>query len=320
MDSNKKLTILVTGVGGPAGINISRLFQKRDDVFVIGCDVDATATGQCFVDEFVIAPFVHDAAAYETWMKKIVTERTIDMVVPTVHEELPLLATFVAELPAYVPLASKEVLALGEDKLTAYQYLEEHLPASAPRFVLLRDFSKEWAGGGETLFIKPRVGRGGRGCRRVTLSEILELKEKGEDLENIIVMENLPGMEWTIDVFMVKCKEIVYLVPRERLGLAGGIAIKGRTVRHAAVIEATKAFLSKLDVEGPVCIQWKADASGQPKFVEINPRLSGGLMISVAGGIDPAGALVALARGKRPAEQNWQEVMVAGYLDYRILK
>jgi carbamoyl-phosphate synthase large subunit len=154
----------------------------------------------------------------------------------------------------------------------------------------------------------------------VNHAELNFLQSTDEHPEDIVVMELLPGTEWTVDAYVGPEGQIVYLIPRERSGLAGGISIKGKTVRQEVVIEATKAFMAQLDMRGPVCIQWKADASGQPKFVEINPRLSGGLMISVAGGINPVTAFIEEYQGQTPTEQSWKEVISVGYLDYKILK
>jgi carbamoyl-phosphate synthase large subunit len=319
MQPKSKIKILVTGVGGPAGINIARLLRQRDDVVVTGCDVDVTASGQVFVDEFVIAPYVRDAQAYESWMRDMVTTRAYDIVIPTVHEELPLLATFAAELPTLVPLSGPATLQLGADKFVAYEWMKINLPKYAPRVTSLRDWTPAWSTD-DTLFIKPRAGRGARGCKAVTHDELLSLQALETLPEDIVVMELLPGTEWTVDAYVAKDGHIVYLIPRERMGLAGGISIKGKTVRHEGVIEATKALITQLDMRGPVCIQWKADAEGQPKFVEINPRLSGGLMISVAAGINPVTALIEEYEGQTPTEQLWEEVLSVGYLDYKVLK
>jgi len=316
MQPKSKIKILVTGVGGPAGINIARLLRERDDVVVTGCDVDSTAAGQFLVDTFLVAPFVRETEKYKSWM--IEASKNVDIVIPTVDEELAVLATFASELTAFIPLSLQATLEIAADKLSAYQWALEHIPEYAPKFVSLSDWSPSWSDA-EMLFIKPRHGRGGRGCRLLKPTELMYLKQHETDLSDFIVMEYLPGTEWTVDAYVAKNGEIVYLVPRERLGLSGGISIKGRTVKNEAVIEATKALIAQLDMAGPVCIQWKADAQGQPKFVEINPRLSGGLMITVTAGVDPAAAIVAETRGEVLTVQDWQEVTVVGHFEYKQL-
>lgn len=319
MEQTRKTKILVTGIGGPAGINIVRLLKERSDVEVTGCDVDATAAGQFFVEHFIIAPFVRDAATYKEWMIETVNEGGFDIVIPTVGEELEVLATFVSEVNAYVSLSPLSTLSLCADKHVAYEWVKEHLPEYAAASILLKDWTPDWKDYAD-FFIKPRSGRGGRGCKVITKEELVWLKEHESNLEDFVVMECLPGTEWTIDVYVAKNDEVVYCIPRERLGLAGGISIKGRTTRQPLVLEATKLLLSKLDISGPVCVQFKADSAGIPRFVEINPRLSGGLMISVAGGIDPVVALLNDFKGEYGVPQEWNEVTVVGYFEYKQLQ
>lgn len=318
MQQNKNIKILVTGVGGPAGINIVRLLKDRNGVEVTGCDVDATASGQLFVDHFVIAPFVRDTATYKEWMIRAVNEGEFNIVIPTVDEELSLLATFVSELSAFVPLSPLSTLSLCADKNATYDWVKENLSEYVAASILLKEWTPEWKDYTE-FFIKPRSGRGGRGCKVVKKEELVWLKENEPTDDDFIVMECLPGTEWTVDAYVTKANEIAYLIPRERLALAGGISIKGKTVRHEGVIEATTLLLKKLQFHGPVCIQWKADAGGQPLFVEINPRLSGGLMISAAAGVDPVAALLDEFQAKPMTVQEWREIMVVGYLEYKAL-
>jgi carbamoyl-phosphate synthase large subunit len=197
--------------------------------------------------------------------------------------------------------------------------MKNNLKDYTPNFISLSEWTPLWESASE-FFIKPRVGRGGRGCRVVSRDELIFLKEKSTTPADFVVMEVLPGTEWTVDVYIGKTRQIVYIVVRESLGLAGGISIKGRTVHHKELIQKTKELLTKLEVSGPACIQWKADSAGVPRFVEINPRFSGGLMISVAAGVDPAAAIVADIEKVDLDEQSWNETTVIGYLEYSELK
>ena len=316
MEMQQKTKILLTGVGGPAGINMAKLLRERDDVYVVGCDVDETAAGQFFVDEFVIAPYVKDFDVYKSWM--IEQSKNADIVVPTVDDELPVLAKFVEEVSKEVILSPKETLDIAADKYASYQWAKKELGENAPDFVLLSHWTEAWSDS-ESLFLKPRQGRGGRGCRVVSKKELISTKESIEKQDEWIVMELLPDTEWTVDAFVAKNGEIVYLIPRERLGLSGGISIKGRTVKNDAVIEVSNRLLNTLNCYGPVCLQFKADAAGVPKFVEINPRLSGGLMITVAAGANPVAAILSDVKGEKLAQQDWEEVTVLGHFEYKKL-
>ena len=314
----KRKKILITGVGGPAGINISRLFKDREDVEVLGCDSDDTASGQIFTDRFLVCPLATDGS-YKNWTKDIVRSEKIDLLIPTVGEELLILARFIDELPTSVMVSSVETLQTLDDKLMAYNFVADNLPQYCPEFVSLSQWTESWTES-ESFFIKPRRGRGSRGCRIVSFGELAWIKENISNPEDYIVMANLIGTEWTVDAYVANNGSIAYLVPRERLALSGGISVKGRTIKNEEVIDATKLLLSKLPSKGPVCVQWKADSTGKPKFIEMNPRLSGGLMISVGAGIDPVGAILSDLNKEAVVYQDWKEVTVVGHTDYNFLR
>ena len=318
MEKNKQIKILVTGVGGPAGINASRLLQEEKDVYVYGCDIDELSTGRFFTDEFHVCPRVDDVS-YQTWLGDFVAEHNIDLLIPTVHEELPVLRSFSGELQCTTAISPVEALQIGDDKKLMYEWMDVHMPDQMGRWTTLADWTIDWHED-DVQFLKPRKGRGARGCKISAKKELAWLKEHSNDLESCIVMEALPGTEWTVDCYVDKDGTIVYTLVRERVGLAGGISIKGKTVKNEAVITATGTMLSKLECRGPVLIQWKADHNGQPKLVEINPRLSGGLMISKAAGVNPISNMIREYRGETLSPQDWKEVTVLGYLDYKVLE
>lgn len=312
---NKKINILVTGVGGPAGINACRLLQEETDVYVVGCDIDELSTGRFFVDEFYVCPRVA-SSEYESWVRDAVIKYKIDILLPTVHEELPVLRAFSDDLSCKTIISPLEALQIGDDKKLMYEWMDAYMPEYQAKWTTLREWTTDLLAADEQ-FLKPRKGRGARGCKVATKAELSWLQENTEDPENFIIMETLPGTEWTVDCYVGQDGQIVYTMVRERVGLAGGISIKGKTVKNEAVIDATRAMLSKLECRGPVLIQWKADASGQPKLIEINPRLSGGLMISKAAGVNPINNMLREYRGETLDAQGWEEVTVLGYLDYK---
>ncbi|MFT5036483.1 MAG: carbamoyl-phosphate synthase large subunit [Candidatus Azotimanducaceae bacterium] len=314
---NKKI-VLVTGIGGPAGVNTVRLLKDEPDVFVIGCDIDENSSGRFFVDVFLVSPNVSEKSEYEAWIRKTVEEHSVDILIPTVHEELPVLLVFKDTLPCTVVMSEAEAIAVGDDKKIAYEWAEKNIPEHAIKWTVLSAWTPQWSDQAQQ-FIKPRQGRGTRGCSVVSKDEIFNLQKLSLDPESLIVMELVEGIEWTVDAYIGGDGTLVYTVPRERLGLAGGISIKGKTVKHQAVLDATKKVLSTLSCAGPVCVQFKADQEGTPRFIEINPRLSGGLPISVAAGINPVKNMLREHTGERLEEQEWSEVTVLGYYEYKKL-
>lgn len=316
MNQIDKIIVLVTGVGGPAGINAARLLRDIPGVFVIGCDIDELSAGRFFVDEFCISPRVSDRVLYEAWITDIIAQKHVAIFLPTVHEELPVVSALSNTLSCLTIVSNTEAIALGDDKVSLYRYIETRFPSHTIPWCLLTDWHTNWLPD-EVQFIKPRQGRGGRGCIKITKSELAALKVRGTDTNDLIVMQYMPGTEWTVDAYRARNGNMVYVVPRERVGLAGGISIKGKTVRHEKLIELTTDICNQIGFFGPVCVQWRADSNGVPHLLEINPRLSGGLPITVASGVNPVKAILAEYNGEEPVVQSWEEVTIVGYFEYK---
>lgn len=316
MNQTNKIIVLVTGVGGPAGINAARLLKGIPDVYVIGCDIDVLAAGQFFVDEFCISPRVSARVEYETWITDVIVKNHVAVFLPTVHEELPVVSSLANSLSCLTVVSPADAIALGDDKVALYRYVETRFPEHTIPWCLLTDWTHDWLAD-EVQFIKPRQGRGGRGCIKVTKSELAALKVRGEQTNDYIVMQYMPGTEWTVDAYRARNGSMTYVVPRERIGLAGGISIKGKTVRHELLMALTTDLCNQIGFFGPVCVQWRANAAGVPHLLEINPRLSGGLPITVAAGVNPVKAILSEYKGDIPTEQRWEEVTIVGYFEYK---
>ncbi len=315
MENNTSHTILVTGVGGPAGVNTVRLLTAYPDARVIGSDIDSLAAGQSYVDTFLISPRVSDPQ-YTNWLTDVIQREGVTLVIPTVHEELIVLREFVAPTGCNVILSGPESLRVGNDKQEFYTWVETHFKDNAITWIPVGDWTPDWLVD-DVQFIKPTQGRGGRGCRTITKAELV--REQAFLPSDTIVMAYMPGTEWTVDVYVSREGAVIYAVPRERIGLAGGISIKGKTVRHTDIESLASQVALELGCLGPVCIQLRADAAGTPRLIEINPRLSGGLPITVAAGANPIDLILREMAGELLTPISWNEVTVVGHFEYKQL-
>jgi carbamoyl-phosphate synthase large subunit len=319
--SKSKVNVLVTGVGGPAGINCLKLLQKYKKYFnLFGVDINSHSAGQFFSHQFFIGEKVRDEKKYLEWTKKFIIENKIDLVIPTVAEELVLMEKLKNSIPENVQILVSEnkVLELCDEKDRLYSWMDKNFPSYMGKWVRLKKIPIFKY---KNYFIKPVKGRGSRGCRLVTKNELKELlKVNKKEMKDFIAMEVLPGREWTVDTYVNADGSFAYITPRLRLGLSGGISQLGKTDRNEQVIKQTKEVFEKLKVRGPVFIQWKEDAHGKPKMVEINPRMSGGLTISALAGASAGEAIFAEYCKKKPLRDvKWKEVTVTRYFEEKIV-
>lgn len=322
MQVKSKINLLITGVGGPAGVNASKLLKEfKEDFKVFGCDINQNSAGQFFVDTFSVCERVSDEDVYLKWMVEYVVNNKIDILVPTVAEELVLmdkLKKLLNKSNIEIIVSRHEVLELCDHKDRLYKWMDDNFPNYIGNWEkLARNKNPDWEA--DSYFIKPVKGRGSRGCRLVAKKELAFIAENLT--EEIIAMEVLPGKEWTVDAYVNADGSFAYVTPRLRLGLSGGISSIGKTDDNGEVILMTREVLGKLGCRGPVFIQWKQDINEKPKMVEINPRMSGGLTITALAGANPITCLKAEIIDQKPCTNlDWKEVTVTRYFEERIVK
>lgn len=322
-----KKNILVTGVGGPAGINICKLLSKEKKFFnIFGLDINSHSSGQFFSHQFFVGERVSDEKKYLKFMTDFINKNRINILVPTVAEELVLMNKLQKKIGEKVKIvvSSNFVLELCDQKDRLYKWMDENFPEYMGRWVRLDGKSRIWKS--ETYFIKPVKGRGSRGCRLITEAELkFLLKNNKAEIKDFVAMEPLPGREWTVDVYVNQDGSFAYTVPRLRLGLSGGISSLGKTDRNEQVIRQTEEVFKKLGekntIYGPVFIQWKESSDGKIKMVEINPRASGGLTITALAGANPVKCLKSeIYKGVPCNNLKWKEVTVTRYFEEKVVK
>jgi carbamoyl-phosphate synthase large subunit len=316
MSHSPELRILVTGVGGPAGANATKLLAALPGhlrpSLIVGVDIDPLSAGRRFCDEFrVISPVLPDPEKLGHDLRSIIGELGVTAVLPTVGEELPLIRGLLDQTGVEVVLSPDKSCAMCDDKLGFYRTAQAALPN------LVAPFAFETAAPvpGDPLFVKPRRGRGSRGCRRISRREA-EALEAAKLLGETIVMEDLPGEEFTVDAYARRDGSLSFVVPRRRLGMTGGISTRGETVRSDEIESAARQIFGLAPWRGPICLQLKRDRAGAVKIVELNPRLSGAATITAASGANPMESLCAELRDLPPPSQDdWREIRVARHFE-----
>ena len=312
------INILVTTCGGAAGINALRLLGNRN-VFLYSTDIDINASGKLFSHDFRLISPVSNFEQYSKDLKKMIEDWKIDWVVPILPEELEVIESVVNQTKSKILISPLETLSICCDKVKFYTWAQKNTPEFCAEWATLNKWG-DIVDIGYNLFLKPSRGRGSKGCKKIGLADLSEFKDRLIDCgkqKEWIVMEVLPGEEYTVDCYVRKDGEIKFIVPRQRIQTLGGVCIKGKTEKNDILINNTKLILEKLNFWGPVCVQWKKDALGNFKLLEINPRLSGGCMITAVAGADATRCFIQEIQGTND-KVDWDETVVLGYNDYRV--
>jgi carbamoyl-phosphate synthase large subunit len=89
---------------------------------------------------------------------------------------------------------------------------------------------------------------------------------------------------------------ILSVVPRERLVIRAGVVDRGRTLQHAGLMGMGERVAMALGIRGAVNIQCKLH-NDEINIIEINPRFSGGIPLTIAAGGDFPTWLLQLVMG-----------------------
>jgi carbamoyl-phosphate synthase large subunit len=219
----------------------------------------------------------------------------VNLVVPTIDDELPL---FSAALPQFnaagirVAVSPLWTTLLCNDKFATCRELEKagisaarsYLPETLPPGVSF------------PLFVKPRWGRGG--VHAFPVRDERELAFFLGYVSDPLLQDYLEGPEFTIDMLCDFSGRPLAIVPRERVVIRAGVIDRGRTVKDAALIALAEACAAALPFAGAVNIQCRV-VDGHPVVFEINPRFSGGIPLTIEAGADFPAMLVRLAAGQR---------------------
>ena len=262
-------TVMVTGVGGPAGRNVTGLLLQNG-YRVVGLDMQPVEVEGI---EFRRVPAATDAGFMDA-LYALAQQDLPSLIIPTVTEELPILASgwrWQAEFPLL--LSPPEGIGIANDKYLTSQALARQ-GVTIPRFSLpsqlgsLRELEDRI---GWPCISKPRVGRGGRG---VSIREREDFEVLSQLEDDFILQEFADGTDYAPNVYISRAGKPTAVV-LEKTELKEGRVGNARSVRRvqAADVETLAiAAAEALGLHGPVDVDIRRRRDGQPVVLEVNAR------------------------------------------------
>ncbi len=258
------MNVLIEAVGSPIWGTLFPYLRAISDK-IVGLDIDPLAFGLYMVDRGYLVPRYSHPDCFDTLIEICLAEE-IDLVFPSVNEGLLEWANrreSLAKLGITVLISPEDTIAICYDKWETYRFFVANgIPT--PKTSLHHEYE----------LIKPRVGRGGSGIRRVEPG-------KSVDMEGCVSQEFVEGQEFSIDALCDMDGNIIYIVPRKRLAIESGLSVKGQVVYDEMIEQHMRQVLTSSCFVGPVDVQCFRTDDGV-LFTEINPRIAGGLSLSMA--------------------------------------
>lgn len=262
--------VLVTGVGGPAGRAAASWLASRG-VRVVGADVRDVASPAWALRR---VPAANDPGFARALLALVESERP-SLLVPTVSEELPIVARLRAALRALgcaLAMGSPPGVDVAADKLLTAEALAcagvsvpRSFPGATPRAELL-------AALGLPLLAKPRIGRGGRGVR--VFHDETELPASAR--RDLVWQEFIPGEEFDVNLFVERSGDAAANVVLRKTALRDGETGNAEGVERVdrpAVGDLAVRAARALQLAGPLDVDVRLRGDGTPAILEINARL-----------------------------------------------
>jgi carbamoyl-phosphate synthase large subunit len=307
------LTVLIPGAGGPAAVStIKSLRMAGFTGRIVSADANPLSAGFYLSDSFRVVPKASDPAFYPA-VTRLIQEERVDIIFPTSGFDIYEYGRHKAELErvgVVVAMSDLDALTICADKWQFY--LKTHgafpLPETSRELARWQVFP---------CFVKPMLGKGSRHSYRCGHRE--ELRFYTSQVRDLIVQEYLPGEEYTVDVLSDLEGTPLLAIPRIRLETKEGISTKGKVIRDGEIEGLCLEMARHLGLKGPTCMQLKRDGAGALKFLEVNPRIGGGMMFTTLAGVNIPKLLLDLIAGADIAPPDRREVTVLRYYEEIVL-
>ena len=291
----KKINVLVTAAS--RRVPLVRAFRNAVEKFgrgrVITTDINPLSPALYFGHKHHIVPLTTDRY-YIPHIEGICDAEDVNLVIPTIDDELPTFGRArerFTQLGIAVAVSSEQTSITCNDKYETYLFCQANgIQTAKTRLAAAVDFRTLHY----PVYVKPRFGRGS--VNVFAVQNEAQLRLFLDYVPDAIVQDQLPGTEFTVDVLSDFQGRVLSIVPRERLVIRAGVSDKGITRKNPDVIAFARDVAEKLQIVGPANIQCKWDGR-DVSLIEVNPRFSGGIPLTIASGADFAMWLVQLAAG-----------------------
>lgn len=312
----RNITLLMTGVGGPGanGYIYSLQHNAERTIRIVGTDlsdkIDPETRAQLAAFYTIPRAGTHD---YLSRMLDLCKEEQIDVILPLNTAELSCLSVHRSDFEALgtrVCVLQPEVLEVVNNKARLLQRLQA-AGIAVPEFAVVHSLSEFTAALNslgypeKAVVVKRPDGNGSRGIRfldasvsmadfflnqkprskYISLSALQSILPEVFSQTPLVVMEHLPGQEYSVDT-LVRNGSVLRSVCR-RVDVSEDSNDVDSTVEQTAdILQYCDQISRVLRIDGLIGYGVMRNAAGEPRLLEINPRLQSTTILSVMAGVN----------------------------------
>jgi carbamoyl-phosphate synthase large subunit len=261
----KPCDVLVYPGGTEIGLEIQRALCQCKNMRLHSAGLDVSNHAPYVFSRHYIMPSIGDPTWLAT-LNQILVTHGIDFIYPAHDDVLVALARNATQIEARIVSSPPDTCLISRSKSQTYKLFEGVLPV--PRLYSSWEMVKEYP-----VFVKPDKGQGSHGAHIADSAETLfHLMTRDK---SSIVMEYLPGDEYTVDCFTDRERGLLFCQGRQRVRTKAGISMNSRAVDDTAFRKYAEVIAERLPCHGAWFFQLKKDKNGTYMLLEVGPRLAG---------------------------------------------
>ncbi len=283
------------------------------DIRIIGIDMSDDHTAmELLVDKYYQVPAYTDKD-YVDILLDICKKENIDIFFPHISMELPFVAARINEfenIGVKVSMSDLETLNIANSKYKLYEFMKAHdLKVPGYFFVdsskTLRRHISDLGFPEKPVVVKMTENSGSRGVRIiradlsksdlfmhqkpssmfVTLEEMCSIIDECKHVPEMMAMEYLPGVEYTVDLLAEKGKTL-YIAGRRNTTSNLSIAQTSVVEKKDDAYKICQDITQALGLDGNIGFDFMLDENDDPWLTDLNPRITATIILYAGAGLN----------------------------------
>jgi len=282
------INVLVFPCGSEIGLEIYSSLKHSTHVMLYGASSVSSNHGKYVYENYTRElPYI-DSPEFIDCINALIVENKIDLVFPANDSVLLKLSDERDMLSAGLITSSRQTCTLCRSKKATYNKFNGLLPVPIVYSVTSKDIEFP-------VFMKPDVGQGSKGTH-LAISKAEAEFYLGKDA-SLLMLEYLPGKEYTVDCFTDRNSSLLFAGARERVRVMNGISVNTKPVINDSFARLASIINDNLCLQGAWFFQVKENRLGEFTLMEVAPRIAGSMGLYRSLGVNFALLSIYVAQG-----------------------
>lgn len=286
--------------------------NKERNIKIVGCDISNDPAMNLLVDKYYQVPKYTDSNFVDVLLDICKNEK-VDVFFPHISMELPAILKRMDDfkkLDVKVAISNNQTLEIANSKYLLYEFMKDK-GLVVPKYFLvdsaktLRNRIEELGFPQKPVCVKMTQNSGSRGVRivradlsksdlfmhekpsslNVTLEEMYEIIDGCRSIPEMIAMEFLSGVEYTVDLLADQGKTL-YIAGRRNTTSSMSIAQSSVVEKKSDAYRLCKDIVRELNLDGNIGFDFMLDENDTPWLTDLNPRVTATIVLYAGAGLN----------------------------------